>query len=150
MSTPLEHAKQQVSLQRKTSRARREVPRDAIDRLDESVVGAAYHHEGPFDATLKSRQIAGRAPMEATKLGNAIGPSLARRVTEEPAETQIEQTAHGTVEYYPGDEAEMTVLPKNKTGKQVQIEETAASSASGSDSKNPLTGLKKRLSTKRP
>lgn len=32
----------------------------------------SYHHEGPFDATLASRQIPGRAPIEATVLGNSL------------------------------------------------------------------------------
>ena len=74
MTTPLQHANAQASLQRKTSRARRSIPVDAIDKLDESLPGglSGYHHEGPFDATLKSRQIKGRAPLDAVRLGNSL------------------------------------------------------------------------------
>lgn len=57
-------------LVRKDSRARRTIPRDPIDKLDD-ILGS-YHHEGPFDATLASRQIPGRAPVEATKIGNSL------------------------------------------------------------------------------
>ena len=57
-------------LVRKSSRARKQIPRDSIDKLDD-ILGS-YHHEGPFDATLASRQIPGRAPVEAVKLGNSL------------------------------------------------------------------------------
>lgn len=57
-------------LVRKSSRARKQIPRDSIDNLDD-ILGS-YHHEGPFDATLASRQIPGRAPVEATRIGNAM------------------------------------------------------------------------------
>ncbi|KAL7270575.1 hypothetical protein RUND412_006709 [Rhizina undulata] len=43
---------------------------DTIDRLDNILGGIPYHHEGPFDATLRSRQIPGRAPVDAVKSSN--------------------------------------------------------------------------------
>lgn len=57
-------------LVRKDSRARKQIPRDSIDKLDD-ILGS-YHHEGPFDATLASRQVPGRAPVEAVKVGNML------------------------------------------------------------------------------
>lgn len=60
-------------LVRKDSRARRTIPRDQIDDLD-NILGS-YHHEGPFDATLASRQIPGRAPVEAVTYGNSLALS---------------------------------------------------------------------------
>ncbi|CCG84355.1 protein of unknown function [Taphrina deformans PYCC 5710] len=60
-------------LVRKDSRARKTIPRDGIDNLD-NILGS-YHHEGPFDATLASRQIPGRAPVEAVKYGNSLALS---------------------------------------------------------------------------
>lgn len=48
------------------------MPTDTIDSLDVSFFGdGAYHHEGPYDATLASRQIPGYAPIDAVKYTNA-------------------------------------------------------------------------------
>ncbi|RPB14377.1 hypothetical protein P167DRAFT_604215 [Morchella conica CCBAS932] len=44
---------------------------DTIDRLDNILGGTPYHHEGPFDATLRARQIPGRSPVEALAWSNA-------------------------------------------------------------------------------
>lgn len=44
---------------------------DTIDRLDNILGGIPYHHEGPFDATLRARQIPGRSPVEALARSNA-------------------------------------------------------------------------------
>lgn len=44
---------------------------DTIDKLDNILGGIPYHHEGPFDATLMSRQIPGRSPVEALATSNA-------------------------------------------------------------------------------
>ncbi|KAI0007638.1 hypothetical protein F4779DRAFT_497319 [Xylariaceae sp. FL0662B] len=44
---------------------------DMIDVLDETGIGGAYHHDGPYDATLASRNKDKRyAPLEAVKYGN--------------------------------------------------------------------------------
>ncbi|KAI1392720.1 uncharacterized protein F4822DRAFT_391895 [Hypoxylon trugodes] len=44
---------------------------DTIDVLDETGFGGAYHHDGPYDATLASRNRDKRyAPVEAVKYGN--------------------------------------------------------------------------------
>lgn len=44
---------------------------DPIDVLDETAIGGAYHHDGPYDATLASRNIDKRyAPVEAVKYSN--------------------------------------------------------------------------------
>ncbi len=45
---------------------------DLIDVLDRSMVGGAYHHEGPYDATLLARNTNYKnSPVEATKGTNA-------------------------------------------------------------------------------
>ncbi|KAI1209161.1 uncharacterized protein F4807DRAFT_98732 [Annulohypoxylon truncatum] len=45
---------------------------DTIDVLDNTGFGGAYHHDGPYDATLASRNRDKRyAPVEAVKYGNA-------------------------------------------------------------------------------
>lgn len=45
---------------------------DSIDVLDASLFGGAYHHEGPYDATLLSRNLDPRySPVEAVKHSNA-------------------------------------------------------------------------------
>ncbi|KAI2472583.1 hypothetical protein F4781DRAFT_343898 [Annulohypoxylon bovei var. microspora] len=45
---------------------------DTIDILDTTGIGGAYHHDGPYDATLASRNRDKRyAPVEAVKYGNA-------------------------------------------------------------------------------
>lgn len=44
---------------------------DTIDKLDNILGGIPYHHEGPFDATLRARQIPGRSPVEALATSNA-------------------------------------------------------------------------------
>lgn len=47
------------------------VPADVIDSLDTVGIGAPYHHEGPYDATLASRNKNRRyAPVEAVREGN--------------------------------------------------------------------------------
>ncbi|PMD61394.1 uncharacterized protein K444DRAFT_611646 [Hyaloscypha bicolor E] len=45
---------------------------DVIDVLDKSVLGGAYHHEGPYDATLLARNTSYQSsPVEATRGTNA-------------------------------------------------------------------------------
>jgi hypothetical protein len=45
---------------------------DLIDSLDQSVVGGAYHHGGPYDATLLSRNTSSQiSPVAAVKETNA-------------------------------------------------------------------------------
>ena len=45
---------------------------DTIDSLDNSVVGGAYHHEGPYDATLLARNTSHTtSPVEAVRASNA-------------------------------------------------------------------------------
>ncbi|KAI1103578.1 hypothetical protein F4804DRAFT_309588 [Jackrogersella minutella] len=45
---------------------------DIVDALDDTGIGGAYHHDGPYDATLASRNRDKRyAPVEAVKYGNA-------------------------------------------------------------------------------
>ncbi|KAI1077378.1 hypothetical protein F5B20DRAFT_552255 [Whalleya microplaca] len=44
---------------------------DIVDALDETGIGGYYHHDGPYDATLASRNKDKRyAPLEAVKYGN--------------------------------------------------------------------------------
>ncbi|KAH7319329.1 hypothetical protein BKA65DRAFT_514345 [Rhexocercosporidium sp. MPI-PUGE-AT-0058] len=44
---------------------------DSIDRLDKSMMGGLYHHEGPYDATLMSRNTNVKyAPVDAVKSTN--------------------------------------------------------------------------------
>lgn len=69
-SRPSEELAAHDRLTRKDSRARKTIPRDQIDNLDD-ILGS-YHHEGPFDATLASRQIPGRAPIDAVKYTNSL------------------------------------------------------------------------------
>jgi Pal1 cell morphology protein len=46
---------------------------DTIDRLDDSIFGSPYHHEGPYDATMLAMQLNGshRSPVAALKTSNA-------------------------------------------------------------------------------
>jgi hypothetical protein len=45
---------------------------DTIDSLDRSVIGGAYHHEGPYDATLLARNTSYQSsPVEALRDSNA-------------------------------------------------------------------------------
>jgi hypothetical protein len=44
---------------------------DIIDSLDDTVVGGAYHHGGPYDATLFSRNNVKNPPIEAVQTTNA-------------------------------------------------------------------------------
>lgn len=45
---------------------------DTIDVLDRSVIGGAYHHEGPYDATLLSRNTSHTSsPVDAVRHSNA-------------------------------------------------------------------------------
>lgn len=45
---------------------------DTIDTLDDSVFGGAYHHEGPYDATLLARNTSyTSSPVEAVRRSNA-------------------------------------------------------------------------------
>lgn len=45
---------------------------DVIDSLDDSMCGGAYHHEGPYDATLISRNLNMKySPVAATEATNA-------------------------------------------------------------------------------
>ncbi|OTA92403.1 hypothetical protein M434DRAFT_31921 [Hypoxylon sp. CO27-5] len=44
---------------------------DLVDTLDNTAIGGAYHHDGPYDAALASRNRDKRyAPLEAVKYGN--------------------------------------------------------------------------------
>jgi hypothetical protein len=44
---------------------------DTIDSLDRTMLGGAYHHEGPYDATLLARNINSKiSPVEATRETN--------------------------------------------------------------------------------
>jgi len=70
--SPLAKLKQDHKAASKARHLRRGVPTDTIDSLDKSFFGdGLYHHEGPYDATLASRQIPGYAPVEAVKYSNA-------------------------------------------------------------------------------
>jgi len=45
---------------------------DTIDVLDRSMIGGAYHHEGPYDATLLARNTSYQSsPVEAVRGSNA-------------------------------------------------------------------------------
>ncbi|KAG9240077.1 hypothetical protein BJ878DRAFT_528418 [Calycina marina] len=44
---------------------------DSIDTLDATFPGMSYHHEGPYDATLISRNTVKNSPLEAVKDSNA-------------------------------------------------------------------------------
>lgn len=72
-SSPLAQIKKDHRSARRAPHVRRGgMPTDLIDTLDgTSLYGGAYHHEGPYDATLAARQVPGRAPVEAVKYSNA-------------------------------------------------------------------------------
>lgn len=62
------------AIRRENRRARRDplqkaLPVDPIDKLDLSF-GAPFHHEGPYDSTLFSRQVKGKAPVDALRSSN--------------------------------------------------------------------------------
>lgn len=70
---PLEQIKRETKLANRSPHLRKvNQPRpDQIDSLDNVVPGGVYHHDGPYDATLASRnQDARYAPLAAVKEGN--------------------------------------------------------------------------------
>jgi len=70
--SPLAKIKREHRVANKAKHLRKAVPADIIDSLDGSFFGdGIYHHEGPYDATLASRQIPGYAPIDAVKYTNA-------------------------------------------------------------------------------
>ncbi|KAI1774767.1 hypothetical protein F4818DRAFT_72481 [Hypoxylon cercidicola] len=71
---PLESIKRATMAADRASHLRKKnIPRaDPIDVLDDTGIGGAYHHDGPYDATLASRNKDKRvAPVEAVKYGNS-------------------------------------------------------------------------------
>ena len=70
---PLDQIKREVRAADKAPHLRRgPQATDTIDSLDSSVVGGAYHHGGPYDATLASRNTNKLySPVEAVKESNA-------------------------------------------------------------------------------
>ncbi|KAI2614849.1 hypothetical protein GGR54DRAFT_320519 [Hypoxylon sp. NC1633] len=77
---------------------------DVVDVLDDTGIGGAYHHDGPYDATLASRNLDKRyAPVEAVKYGN----TQALKAT--PRENVVDSLEHhvplqGTATIPPGEE----------------------------------------------
>ncbi|KAF8456205.1 hypothetical protein BGX38DRAFT_67976 [Terfezia claveryi] len=70
--SPLAKIKEEHKMAYRAKHLRKAVPADTIDSLDRSFFGnGTYHHEGPYDATLASRQIPGYAPIDAVKYTNA-------------------------------------------------------------------------------
>lgn len=70
--SPLAKIKEEHKTANKSRHLRKAVPTDTIDSLDKSFFGdGTYHHEGPYDATLASRQVPGYAPIDAVKYTNA-------------------------------------------------------------------------------
>ncbi|KAF8424527.1 hypothetical protein EV426DRAFT_598340 [Tirmania nivea] len=70
--SPLAKIKAEHKRANRAKHLRKSVPADTIDFLDGSFFGnGTYHHEGPYDATLASRQIPGYAPIDAVKYTNA-------------------------------------------------------------------------------
>lgn len=71
---PLEVLKREAkAANRSPHLTKRQIPgADLIDNLDRSSVGGAYHHEGPYDATLLARNTSSKiSPVEAVKETNA-------------------------------------------------------------------------------
>ncbi|KAI1827473.1 hypothetical protein F4861DRAFT_365876 [Xylaria intraflava] len=71
--SPLQQIKQETKAANRSPHLRKaSQPRpDQIDALDNIVPGGIYHHEGPYDATLASRnQDARYAPVAAVQEGN--------------------------------------------------------------------------------
>ncbi|RPB27118.1 hypothetical protein L211DRAFT_608792 [Terfezia boudieri ATCC MYA-4762] len=70
--SPLAKIKEEHKAAHRAKHLRKAVPADTIDSLDKSFFGnGTYHHEGPYDATLASRQIPGHSPIDAVKYTNA-------------------------------------------------------------------------------
>jgi len=70
--SPLAKIKEEHKTANRAKHLRKAVPADTVDSLDGSFFGnGTYHHEGPYDATLASRQIPGYAPIDAVKYTNA-------------------------------------------------------------------------------
>lgn len=70
--SPLSKIKEEHKNADKSLHIRRAIPPDTIDTLDVSFLGyGPYHHEGPYDATLASRQVPGCAPLDAVKYTNS-------------------------------------------------------------------------------
>lgn len=71
---PLEQImRENQSADRGSHRRRRskQLPTDTIDSLDNSAIGGSYHHDGPYDATLASRNKNKLySPVEAVKDSN--------------------------------------------------------------------------------
>ncbi|KAK7750090.1 hypothetical protein SLS62_007958 [Diatrype stigma] len=73
LQRPLDQIQHHVKVANRTPHLRKKnfVQTDVIDRLDNIGFGGAYHHEGPFDATLASRNRDKRyAPVDAVKTSN--------------------------------------------------------------------------------
>lgn len=71
--SPLSKIKEEHKNADKLLHIRRAIPPDTIDTLDVSFLGyGPYHHEGPYDATLASRQVPGYAPLDAVKYTNSL------------------------------------------------------------------------------
>lgn len=70
--SPLSKIKEEHKNADRSLHIRRAIPPDTIDTLDVSFLGyGSYHHEGPYDATLASRQVPGYAPLDAVKYTNS-------------------------------------------------------------------------------
>ncbi|KAL2063507.1 hypothetical protein VTL71DRAFT_5312 [Oculimacula yallundae] len=71
---PLDQLRQEAKAANRSPHLRKKhIPgADSIDKLDKSVIGGLYHHEGPYDATLQSRNTNVKyAPVDAVKRSNA-------------------------------------------------------------------------------
>ena len=72
---PLEQIKREVKTANRAPHLRRKnmTAPDPIDALDDIGIGGAYHHDGPFDATLAARNRDRRyAPVEAVRTTNML------------------------------------------------------------------------------
>lgn len=71
---PLEQLRKEEKAARRSPHLRKKhIPgADIIDQLDQAIPGGTYHHEGPYDATLISRNTSYKSsPVEAVRETNA-------------------------------------------------------------------------------
>ncbi|KAI5846975.1 hypothetical protein BZA05DRAFT_131633 [Tricharina praecox] len=73
---------------------------DPIDRL--GAIGGAYHHDGPFEATLFARQQVKHAPIEAVKYTNAAALAATPKASIQDS-LEGHYPLQGTAMYRPGE-----------------------------------------------
>lgn len=101
---PLEQIRREARTAERAPHLRKKniVPTDQIDALDDIGIGGAYHHDGPYEATLASRNRDKRyAPVEAVKETNRM--AIQATPDERIRDSLIHHVPlHGTAEIPPG------------------------------------------------